>query len=95
MESKITMGNDEFIFYIRKKTTKCSLSNDQLGKMIWIWILDEDREAIQVEKDHPCLWGKSADNIDPKGLPMTATQFEFKRSLLPSLYNYLDELGLK
>jgi hypothetical protein len=95
MESIITMGNDEFILYIRKKTRKCSLSNDRLGKMIWIWILEKDIEAIQVEDDRPCLWGRSADNIDAKALPMTATQFEFKRSILPSLYVYLDVLGLK
>lgn len=31
-DSTITMGNDEFILYIRKKNKKCSLSNDQLGK---------------------------------------------------------------
>ena len=95
METKITMGNDEFILYIRKKATKFSLSNDQLGKMIWIWILAEDNKAIQVEDDRPCLWGKSADNIDPKVLPMTATQFQFKRSILPKLYDYLDVLGSK
>lgn len=89
------MGNDEFILYIRKKATKCSLSNDQLGKMIWIWIFAEDNNAKQVEDDRPCLWGKSANNIDAKALPITATQFEFKRSILPGLYDYLDDLGLK
>lgn len=93
--AKIQIGNDEFILYIRKKATKCSLTNDQLGKLIWIRILEEDVEAKQVEEDRPCLWGKSADNRNAKALPITATQFEFKRSILPKIYNYLDELALK
>jgi len=28
----ITMGNDEFILYIRKNFINCPISNDQLGK---------------------------------------------------------------
>lgn len=95
MDSKIIMGNDEFILYIRKTTTKCSLTNDQLGKMIWLRILAEDDKAIQVEQDRQCLWGIFANNRNAKALPRTATQFEFTRSILPRLYNYLDELGLK
>lgn len=94
MATTIKMGNDEFILYIRKNS-KCSLTNDQLGKMIWIWISEKDVNASQVEEDKPCSWGKSVDNKNGLGLPKTATQFEFDRALLPKLYNYLDQLGLK
>lgn len=91
METKITMGNDEFILYIRKKTSNCSFSNDQLGKMIWIWL--RDRGASKTEEDRNSEWGKDADNINKDGLPKTATQFEFDREMLPDVYNYLDEIA--
>jgi hypothetical protein len=95
MAIDIQMGNDEFILYIRKKPSKCSLTNDQLGKMIWVWILENDKNAIQVEEDKPSLWGKTAMNIGELGLPKTACQFEFNRSILNRLYGFLDELGSK
>jgi hypothetical protein len=91
MESNITMGNDEFILYIRKQTKTCAITNDQLGKMIWIWL--RDRGAKKTKEDKLSLWGKYVDNTNEIGIPKTATQFEFDRALLPELYNYLDELS--
>ena len=88
MESKITMGNDEFILYIRKNSNTCNIKNDRLGRIIWKWL--RDRGASKIISDQPCLWGEKADNIDELGLPKTATQFSFDRSLLPDLYKYLD-----
>ena len=35
MKSKIRMGNDEFILYIRKQNVNCKTSNPVLGKKIW------------------------------------------------------------
>lgn len=84
------MGNDEFILYIRKTSNNCTIPNDQLGKMIWIWL--RERSAEKTEEDKQCLWGSSAANTDELHLPKTAAQFEFSRELLPDLYNYLDEL---
>lgn len=94
MRDTIIMGNDEFILYIRKQNKSCSTSTKELGKKIWIWIESQDPTAKQVFEDMPCLWESStnAKNIDPSILPKTATQFEFKRSLLPELYSYLDSL---
>lgn len=90
----VKMGNDEFILYIRKKKNKCSLTNDQLGKMIWIWLKSNKHNGQKVnEKPEPCSWGSSGKNVGENGLPKTATQFEFDRTLLPDLYNYLDELA--
>lgn len=93
--STINMGNDEFILYIRKKATNCSISNDDLGKYIWLWL--EKRGAVKSfkGKPQPCLWGKDADNRDKDMLPYNATQFSFQRDLLPELYTYLDELALQ
>lgn len=95
MATKIQMGNDEFILYIRKTSKSCSLINPDLGKKIWDWISSKDKSAGIIEEDVECLWGKDTPNTGPLKLPKTATQFEFDRSLLPKLYNYLDELGLK
>jgi transcriptional regulator with XRE-family HTH domain len=39
MGTRITMGNDEFILYIRKNHPHCATSNDQLGKCIWQGII--------------------------------------------------------
>lgn len=85
----ITMGNDEFILYIRK-TSVCKKSNDLLGREIWEWL--KVRGALKTVEDMPCLWGKSANNIGALLLPQTATQFEFQRNLLPDLYSFLDTL---
>jgi len=89
MSTKITMGNDEFILYIRKNNKNCKISNDQLGKSIWVWIQDKDGNAVQ-KGEINCLWGENANHINALDLPKTATQFEFDRKILPELYDYLD-----
>lgn len=89
------MGNEEFILYIRKTSKTCTLVNNDLGKKIWEWILLKDKSAIEVTKDEPCLWGDNTPNTDPRGLPKTASQFEFDRSILPELYAFLDKLKTK
>lgn len=88
MGTKIKMGNDEFILFIRKNSTSCNITNDRLGRLIWEWL--RARGGIKIIEDQPCLWGENADNIDELGLPKTATQFSFDRSLLPDLFTYLD-----
>lgn len=90
METKIRMGNDEFILFIRKNSNTCNITNDRLGRIIWEWL--RDRGAIKIIEDQPCLWGENADNVSELGLPKTATQFEFERCLLPELYLYLESL---
>jgi hypothetical protein len=99
--STIKMGNDEFILYIRKNYPECKITNDMLGKDIWIWIKENDPTAEQIKQDVPTMWwGDGVNvsnglNIGPDKLPKTATQFEFKRTLLVPLYDYLDTLGAK
>lgn len=88
--SKIKMGNDEFILYIRKKG-KSKLANDQLGKRIWNW-LEKEADGKQIEKRVGCEWGEGATGVEPDKLPYTATQFEFDRDKLPALYDYFDSL---
>ena len=91
MSTKIKMGNDEFILYIRK-TSKCTTSTQQLGRQIWEWLRDNGAQKIYNELPQPCYWGNMGDFIDEERLPMTATQFEFDRDLLPKLYEHLDVL---
>ena len=88
----IRMGNDEFILYIRKWYPNCETTNDVLGRKIWEWIRYEDKSARQLKREE-CPWGKNAKNVDKEELPYTATQFEFKRDLLPRLFDYLDWLS--
>ena len=91
--STIKMGNDEFILYIRKWNKSCNITNEKLGKDIWFWIKEHDLNAKQIIEDMPCLWDKQGLHVDAQLLPKTATQFEFDRKLLPSLYDYLDLLA--
>ncbi len=86
----IHMGNDEFILYIRKHNPSGGKSTADLGKTIWLWL--EDKGAWQVVRSQPCRWGNLGPFIAPDDLPMTATQFEFDRGLLPELYTFLDTL---
>jgi hypothetical protein len=89
----ITMGNDEFILYIRKNFPSCEVPNDQLGKTIWQWLERNDPVAVIVERDQPCQWGSSDTITSETSLPKTATQFRFSRATLPRLYEYLGAIG--
>lgn len=89
--SKIEMGNDIFILYVRKQNRAIDLKNDRLGRMIWEWIRD-NANGIQIVKSEDCKWGQGANNVQPDELPYTATQFEFDRDKLPALFDYLDSL---
>ena len=95
MSSRIQMGNDEFILYIRKNYPNCATSNDRLGRLIWEWIqgCDPTAEKVGGGESVPCFWGATAANIDETKLPKTATQFRFERELLRKLYDHLDALG--
>ena len=94
VSSTIQMGNDEFILYIRKKKSKCSLTNDQLGKMIWHW-LEENAGGEIVNSNENCHWAISEDKNGALKLPKTAAQIKFNRVQLPQLYNELDRLASK
>lgn len=91
----ITMGNDEFILYIRKRNPNPPRSNRDMGQRIWEWIQENDPEADYIRRPdgeplvRDCLWGDGA----PSDLPKTAHQFRFRRELLPALYTRLDELA--
>jgi len=95
MSTNITMGNDEFILYIRKIHPACSKTNDDLGQRIWKWIEKHDTTAQQIDdgKSVPCYWGHTGTHIGETKLPKTAAQFQFESKLLPELYDHLDELG--
>jgi hypothetical protein len=91
MKTKISMGNDEFILYIRKWHPECKIITLQLGKKIGSWLEKKRARKIEEQPKHS-YWDKS-DKVNKDMLPENATQFEFDRSLLPELYEYLDELG--
>ena len=90
----INMGNDEFILYLRKNHRQCNIENDQLGKRIWEETQKLDSNATIVTRDQPCEWETEGESISPTRLPKTATQFLFDRSILVSIYDFLDELGI-
>ncbi len=89
----ISMGNDKFILYIRKRYPDCSITNEHLGRCIWAWMQEHDLTAEKSTVDEACYWGNSGSFIAPQQLPKTATQFGFDRAILPDLYTFLDHLG--
>lgn len=85
---RIQMGNDEFILYIKKIYKSCKTPNQELGQQIWARLeAIPGADAKQEKLNEPCLWPIDND------LPKTAAQFSFNRSVLPKLYDCLDELG--
>ena len=88
----IEMGNDEFILYIRKIYENCLTPNDTLGHLIWNHIKELDPEATIIERDKPCYWEHIGDSVSEVRLPKTAAQFRFDRTILPRLFDYLDQL---
>jgi len=91
MNDRIRLGNDELILYVRKNHD-CALTNDQLGRRIWGW-LRENASGEKLEENQPCRWGAVGGFIGERALPKTATQFEFRASALPDLYQFLNQLG--
>lgn len=90
---EIRMGNDEFILYVRKWNRDCRLSTIVLGKKTWIWIRAHDRGAVKdPEMEQACRWGSDGSFVNASNLPEKATQFRFRRDLLPELYDFLDSL---
>lgn len=89
----INMGNDEFILYLRKNYPNCNTENDQLGRRIWEEIQRLDNNATIINSDQQCEWEIEGNSISSTMLPKTATQFSFDRTILISIYNYLNELG--
>lgn len=88
----ITMGNDEFILYIRKQHPSCTVANPTLGHLIWVWLQQADPNAQLIGRA-PTYWGATGAFVSATKLPETATQFRFDRAVLPDLYTYLDTLG--
>lgn len=91
MTDRITMGNDEFILYIRKNYD-CKIANPQLGRRIWVWLRD-NANGEYASDQRAALWGQSIPAVARTGLPGSATQFEFDRNTMPDLYRFLDQLG--
>ena len=88
----IQMGNDEFILYIRKHNQPNGRSTADLGKRIWLWLEAKGAQKVLGGQDQACRWGNLGPFVAADDLPMTATQFEFDRRLLPDLYTFLDTL---
>jgi transcriptional regulator with XRE-family HTH domain len=89
----IHMGNDFFILYIRTNYPTCTLTTQQLGKRIWIWLRDNDPDATKLGGSEPCIWGEG-EHVREDRLPKNATRFAFNRSILPQLFSFLDQIAL-
>lgn len=84
--SKIKIGADELILWLRKNEKGSSYATDVLGKKIQNLIISLDGEQLDEEQ---CYWANEGDdkNIDKYNLPKTATQYEIDIDKLPELFN--------
>ena len=57
-QTKIRMGNDEFILYIRKWHPNCITVTKDLGKKIWIWLRKRGATKCPIKPEHS-YWDKS------------------------------------
>lgn len=97
MKKRIRMGNDEFIFHIRKHY-KCPLDNPTLGKLFGEWVeANANGEQLPHQYAAPYMLGLPADvripAVSRTNLPKGSVIFEFDLDQLPALYERLAEWG--
>jgi transcriptional regulator with XRE-family HTH domain len=97
MKKRIRMGNDEFIFHIRKHY-KCPLDNPTLGKLIGEWLeTNANGEKLPHQYATPYMIGLPPDQAIPAvsrtHLPKGSVIFEFDLDQLPALYERLADWG--
>lgn len=88
--SKIKIGADELILWLRKNEKGSSYATDVLGRKIQNLIISLDGEQLDEEQ---CYWANEGEdkNIDKYNLPKTATQYWIDTDKLPQLYEELNQ----
>lgn len=88
--SKIRIGADELILWLRKNEKAMNTPNDEIhGLGVKIRKTIEQLGGHIAEENHECYWAnKDGDkNIGQNQLPKTAAQYEIDTDKLPELFN--------
>jgi len=88
--SKIRIGADELILWLRKNGKEVNTPNDEIhGLGVKIRRTIEQLGGNLVEENYECYWAnKDGDkNIGQYQLPKTAAQYEIDAVKLPELFN--------
>ncbi|MBR1991666.1 MAG: hypothetical protein IJ986_05285 [Bacteroidales bacterium] len=91
--SKIRIGADELILWLRKNGKEVNTPNDEIhGLGVKIRRTIEQLGGNIVEENHECYWAnKDGDkNIGQYQLPKTAAQYEISIEKLTELYTQLN-----
>lgn len=91
--SKIKIGADELILWLRKNEKAVDTPNDEIhGLGVKIRRTIEQLGGNIVEENHECYWAnKDGDkNIGQYQLPKTAAQYEISIEKLTELYTQLN-----
>lgn len=93
--TKIKIGADELILWLRKNKKAEKIPNDEaqgLGQKIYNLIVNK-LDGEKVEDNKPSHWANLIDdkNIDKYDLPKTSAQYEIKTSKLETLYIELNK----
>lgn len=91
--SKIKIGADELILWLRKNEKAVGKTNEVLGEDIRKFIEDEKTiNGKKLEKEL-CYWANEGDdkNIGQMNLPKSATQYWIDTDKLPQLYEELNQ----
>lgn len=91
--TKIIIGADELILWLRKNKRAEGIPNDEIqGLGIRIYELIVDRLEGKKLDDIPSYWANNDGdkNIGKSKLPKTSTQYEIDTSKLESIFNELN-----
>ncbi|MDR0332610.1 MAG: hypothetical protein LBI15_04025 [Dysgonamonadaceae bacterium] len=91
MATKIKIGADELILWLRKNNKAKNVTNQTLGLKILNLIEKDLMIGTKIIDDQKSLWGNSFDDEKGLGLPKTAAQYEIDSSMLKELYGTLNK----
>jgi len=94
MSTKIKIGADELILWLRKNQKATNIPNDEIngvGRKIHDLIVNE-LGGIKIINNHPSYWANSNDdrNIEKLNLPKTSAQYEVESKKIGQLYESLN-----
>ena len=93
MSTKIKIGADELILWLRKNDKAVNIPNDKihgLGLKIHDLIVKEFG-GIKIVEDYPSYWGNLINdkNVEKFNLPKTSAQYEIETQKIGQLYEKL------
>ena len=90
MSTKITIGADELILWLRKNKKAADVPNDTLGLKI-LDMIENDFCGKKIRSNEPAYWSNFMEdkNVDQFHLPKTSAQYKIDTNKIGQLYEQL------